>query len=524
MRNHCYSLALGLLLSVVAAPQAKPQTGSAGPDATGAHQPGEVLPPPQTYRTTTRLVVLDIVAVDAKGEPIKDLKAEDVVITEEGEAQSLVEFSFHEAGKTTQSARQLPANVISNSPQFSGNSCLNVILLDSVNTDFSNHAYAQDMLIKYLDSGPAIQPTAVYALEGNLKLLHEFTTDTKALRDSLAHYMPPGVSHIPDVYAAASPFERRGTFQPTARGRNAAFFGMTFLAQALAGYPGRKNLIWISEGFPLNLFPDALMGDGIMVSEDYSPIVEKIADDLMAAQVALYPVSAAGVSQTDQFSAHTAMSSMAQRTGGKTFFNRNDIDLGVRTSLDDGATYYTAEYYPKNRMWDGKFRHIRVKVNRPGVKMTYRDGYYAVSPNTRFGVETVSKQFSNALAITAPASTAVSFQAAVLPPSPQTQNKVQVNFAIDPHSLAFQTGRDGVQRAELNCVVWAYPPKGDPIRVEGGTINAALGPAEYQAMMKSYFPCKRSLDLKPGHYTLRLGVLDRTSSLIGAMSTPIVVP
>ncbi|HET7871443.1 MAG TPA: VWA domain-containing protein [Terriglobales bacterium] len=496
--------------------QSKPANGANNQDATSVFEPA------QTFRTTTRLVVLDIVAVDGKGEPITDVKAEDIQVTEDGEAQKLIGFSFHRPGALNQKSQQ--GNIISNSPQYSGNSCLNVILLDAINTDFSNHAYAQDMLIKYLESGPAIQPTAVYALETNLRLLHEFTTDTKALRETLAHYTPPGVAKIPDVYAAASPFERRGTFQPTARGRTAAFNGMIFLAQALAGYPGRKNLIWISEGFPLNLFPDAMMGEGVMVTEDYSAIVEKIADDLMAAQVALYPVSAAGVSQTDQFSATTAMASMAQRTGGKTFVNRNDIDMGVRTSLDDGATYYTAEYYPRNKGWDGKFRHIKVKINRPGVKLTYRDGYYAVSPNTRFGVDSMTQQFSNAMAITAPAATAIRFQAAVFPPSKQTQNKVLVNIGIDPHTLAFQLGNDGLHRAELNCVVWAYPAKGDPVRVEGHTLSAALGADEYAAMMKAYFPCSRTLELKPGRYTLRLGILDRTSSQIGAMSTPLVVP
>jgi VWFA-related protein len=518
MRISCSGLAIVLLLPAFARPQSTPPAASNKQDVTTVFQPG------QTYRTTTRLVVLDVVATDGSGQPVTGLKAEDFVVTEDGQTQNISDFSFHRPGTPIQAARQLPANVITNAPQFGGNSCFNVILLDAINTDFSDHAFAQDLLIKYLDSNPAIQPTAIYALENNLKLLHDFTTDTKALREVLSHYRSMGVSHLPDVYAAASPFERRGSFQPSRQGRDAAFFGMTFLAQALAGYPGRKNLIWISEGFPLNLFPDALMGDAVMAVEDYSPIVEKIADDLMAAQIALYPVSAAGVSQTDQFPAHSAMAAMAQRTGGKTFFNRNDIDVGVRTSLDDGATYYTLEYYPKSRAWDGKFRHIHIKVGQPGIKLSYRDGYYAVNPNMRFGENTLTRQFSNALAVTAPASTGISFQAAVIPPSPQTQKKVVVNFAIDPHSLAFQQGNDGLERAELNCVVWAYPAKGDPIRVEGHTINAALSAADYATMMKSYFPFQRVLELKPGRYTLRLGVLDRTSGLIGAMSTPLIVP
>jgi len=167
-----------------------------------------------------------------------------------------------------------------------------------------------------------------------------------------------------------------------------------FLAQALAGYRGRKNLIWISEGFPLSLYPETTAADEIMQIEDYSPIVEKIADSLMAAQVALYPISAAGVSKNDQFSAQIAMASMAQRTGGKTFFNRNDIDTGVRTSLDDGSIYYTLAYYPKNKNWNNKFRHVKVKLSRPGVKLQYRDGYYADNPLTRYNIGTMGDQFS----------------------------------------------------------------------------------------------------------------------------------
>ena len=214
--------------------------------------------------------------------------------------------------------------------------------------------------------------------------------------------------------------------------------------------------------------------------------MEKIADDLMASQVALYPISAAGVSKDDQFSAQTAMSSMAQRTRGKTFFNRNDIDMGVRTSLDDGSTYYTLEYYPSNETWNNKFRHIRVKVNRPGVKLQYRDGYRAII-GLWLGTQTMSSELSQAMDINAPVLTAVSFQAAVLPASPPSSNRMSVVFHIDPRTIEFQRGSDGLEHAELNCVVWAYPKKGEPVRVEGGTIMAGLPPEEYEKMRESSF-------------------------------------
>lgn len=49
----------------------------------------------QTFRTTTRLVVVDVVATDEKGSSVKDLKAEDFVVKENNEPQKVVDFSFH---------------------------------------------------------------------------------------------------------------------------------------------------------------------------------------------------------------------------------------------------------------------------------------------------------------------------------------------------------------------------------------------------------------------------------------------
>ncbi|HZI58542.1 MAG TPA: VWA domain-containing protein [Verrucomicrobiae bacterium] len=489
----------------------------------GATQKKETVYQSQTVlRATTRLVVLDVVALDDKGQPISDLKADDFTVLEDGKPQKISDFSYHHPASSNAPARPLAPNIMSNAPQFSANSCMNVILLDAINTDFSSHAYAQDMLIRYLESSPAIQPTAVFALEGKLTMLHDFTTDTKVLRDVVAHFRPQGPEHIPDVYTAASPFQRRGSFKASPRARDVTEHAMLFLARSLGGYPGRKNLIWLSEGFPVSLFPELTAGDQVIVVEDFSPLAERIADALMDAQVALYPIDAAGVSINDRFPARVAMESMAERTGGKTFFNRNDIDTGIRTSIDDGATYYTIEYYPQNRAWDTKFRRIELKLAQGHAQLRYRQGYYALGP-TSDNPASATETFSHALDRDAPTSAAVLFQASVLPPSAQTQNKVVVNFGIDPHTVAFQKQSDDLQHANISCVVWAYPAKGDPVRAEGES-KAALKEDVYQQMMHSYFPCQRSLALKPGHYTLRLGVLDETTNLIGTLTSQVSVP
>jgi hypothetical protein len=87
----------------------------------------------------------------------------------------------------------------------------------------------------------------------------------------------------------------------------------------------------------------------------------------------------------------------------------------------------------------------------------------------------------------------------------------------------FDRQSDNLEHAAVNCVVWAYPGKGNPIRSEGES-NAALKADVFQQVMQNHFSCTRAIELKPGRYTLRLGVLDRTTSLMGSTSVQVTVP
>ena len=100
----------------------------------------------------------------------------------------------------------------------------------------------------------------------------------------------------------------------------------------------------------------------------------------MNAHVAIYPVEAGGLSKDNHLAAQHTMNDMAAWTGGRVFLNRNDLAIGMKNSLEDGSVYYTLEYYPDNKQWDGQFRAIKVSVERPGIKLRYREGYYAVDP------------------------------------------------------------------------------------------------------------------------------------------------
>ncbi len=214
----------------------------------------------------------------------------------------------------------------------------------------------------------------------------------------------------------ASAFSTRGDYHTSERDIENTLNQLNVLAKILAGYPGRKNLIWLSESFPLTLFPETLNQITYSRTEarrvrsagntginhqnlqtsapfkTYAALIKKVSDSLMSAQVAVYPVDAGAVGRNDHLASQHTMDNMAESTGGKSFKNSNDLVLGLRNGIEDGSTYYTLTYYPENKNWDGQFRRIQVKSDRTNMSLRYREGYYAVDP------EKINKEDSDAVA------------------------------------------------------------------------------------------------------------------------------
>ena len=535
---------------------------------TASGQSQEVVHSDQTLRTNTRLVVVDVVATDSRGQAIGDLKPDDLAMFEDGKPQKVSNFTFHPPSKTeVLVSSHLPADVVTNAPLFQASS-LNVMLLDTLNGDFAEQAYVKDQLLKYLARAQFTRPLAIFALEDRLVLLHDFTTDAAALKSTVERFKPPARNNNAEtVQSRASAFSTHGDFHSNDRDIGTTLNQLNALAKTLAGYPGRKNLIWLSESFPVNLFPDnmangvsgicngdacatgaggrstgvglgtqggspmslgrsALEGNGEGSYKDYALLIKKVSDALMNAQVAVYAVDAGAVGKDERIAAHVTMNDMADRTGGRAFINTNDLAASMSSSVDDGSTYYTLEYYPENKKWDGQFRSIQVRSSRPGLNLRYRAGYYALDPEkaNKEDSDAVAESFSRALQVDAPAATQIVFQAQVQPPSDKNK-KVVVTFHIDPRTLAFEHKDGGMEFARLSCTVWAYGKDKDKPVMSNSTVNANLKASEYQQMMQQRFlPCDRQLELKPGTYALRMGVLDRATNKMGTASAQVVVP
>jgi hypothetical protein len=290
-------------------------------------------------------------------------------------------------------------------------------------------------------------------------------------------------------------------------------------------------------------------------ARDYASDIASTAAMLTDSQIAVYPVDAGGVESSSMFSgpstgkdhfgrsitagpmfghqltlestglneAHDAMDMLAERTGGKAYYDRNDIDGAVRDSVSDGSTYYLLGYYPANKEWNGKLRKVQVKAARSGIKLRYRLGYYAADPQAyaKEGPSQRSRELGDAMSLDRPISTGLFFQAAVLPPSEQSQNKVTVLYAVDFRALAVEHGNDGAEHADLECVVQAYSEKGKPLNAGGSTVDAVMKPETYKQAQQSGFPCRTEIALPVGSYLLRLGVRDAHTGLIGTTNAKV---
>jgi VWFA-related protein len=577
-------------------------TISLAPSQAQQPEPSPTLSPLPTLKITTRLVVVDVVAADAKGHPITDLKAEDFTLTEEGSNQQIKVFNFQQPAsgdQGQQSPPKLPPNLVTNVPAYKPNRTMSVLLLDGLNTENVAQKYARQEMLKFLAKLPAGQPVAVFVLGNRLRMIQDFTTDPQLLKDAVARLKDkssPTLQTDPAVTASASAslyelgvpfmldqmqlFQQENQVAQTDLRVQMTMNALMALARTLAGYPGRKNLIWISSAFPANMFVDA---QGIFAGSaqrqiaamaqrnSYSDAIERLSNELSNARVAVYPVDTHGVSNYGVYSslsntdssgnylgdtargstganrlqgssamgselgstteglqaAHSTMNTVAERTGGRAFYNTNDLDGAIRDGIEDGSTYYTLGYYPENKDWNGKFRKIVVRANRPGIKLHYRQGYVASDPHGYLKMDPKQQaiDFGQALNLENPIATALPFKSALIMPSEKNGNKLIVNFGVDAHSLSFELQNDGLQHTSVDCAVQVFDRKGNAIRQpQAQNFSAALQPEQYQLVMQKFFPCNQAVQLAPGDYILRLGVRDNTTGLIGTVNAPVSIP
>lgn len=347
------------------------------------------------------------------------------------------------------------------------------------------------------------------------------------------------------------------------------------IARQLSSVAGRKSLIWVTDAVQYPLItayysdeppqlgrknqnarvPTFLRGNG----DD----VERMARLMNEAGVAVYPVSAEGLETEDlgfkntcgpvpctatsinsprpdvnpaarintgivtadlrarlpDPSQHMAMEMLASRTGGRAYFNRNDLETGVRRALDDARFNYSLAYYPDHNSWIGEWRKIEVKVDRPGVKVLARNGYFALpdarpmAPKSRF-------EFLSGLAASPLDSPQLPMSAHIAASSDSKGRRLHAQVRLNPVSmLALQD--DGKWKGSFEVVFMQMGKNNKLLDLTVKSVDAELSEEEYADAAKEGYQLPANLKFMPGAEELCVILRDGLSDAAGSVHIPL---
>jgi VWFA-related protein len=376
---------------------------------------------PYTIPVLVRRVVLDVVVTDGHGNAVRGLNKKDFKVYEDRKEQDV--RSFEEVDFDTPKnpvvpkLPPLPPDTYMNVATTQERGPLYVIVYDAVHMEGANpmsstgatdQVVARKQLADFLANKPAGTRFALFLLGKDFRLLQGFTTDPNKLLEAFDLHRKDG--YIPYMLLNA---DNLGATDP-----DLPFTVMRFLGHYLEGLPGRKNLIWLSTQFPAFVPMFAVQaaqqggpaqgGDvpGAVVGAQMSPssgasmqaqgfsgsapltlgeswdqkIMMEAIDALNAAQVSVYPIDVGG-GKPELAGIDTIADHIADATGGRAYYNTNDIAGAIEKATINGASYYEISYMPSDTREDQKMRQIRIDVDKKGDVLEYRRYYFAEDPN-----------------------------------------------------------------------------------------------------------------------------------------------
>lgn len=380
---------------------------SLAPESLDSAQPPEEPVSTPVFHTTARLVQVDVVA-RKHGSAVAGLTRDDFTVLDDGNPQNIVLFSATSQIAAGPAGAPLAPGTISNrlEPARATRANATVLLIDQRNTPQSDQAFVMQRIVKFLESRRtnAGQPDRIalytFGRDGALHVSQEPTDDTELLLRAATLLKPHSPSFRTDdsgeSHDESAPFELQSRVMDTTEVLQA-------VARHLASVPGRKNLIWITAGFPL------VSMEGSKLLADFNPRMEAAARALTTANFAFYAVDALGLRgslsgmtdipdaasarlyQYTQFAAfvrpdsafrpafapsENAMSRLASLTGGLTFADNDGIEASIQRALDDSDLGYTLGFYIPQTDGPAAWHKLSVKVNRPGIKVRYRSKYF----------------------------------------------------------------------------------------------------------------------------------------------------
>jgi VWFA-related protein len=470
------------------------------------------------------MVDLNVIAVDSHGEPVGDLTSDDFQVIDAGKKENIAFFHHRDNSRW-----QLPA-LAQNEFSNRGGARIpyaTVVLFDLLNEGFGTRGYAASEIVHTLENLETADYLFLYFLtvDGRLVAVHGLP-DTGEVSHSASD--EPWTRQIKPLMEDS--LRKVNQFRPVdidvAARVVLTFQGLQNLAVQLSRVPGRKNIVWVTDGVPIALGP-VRSDTGDLV--DFTPQVRQLGEALDRSGVAIYPVrqvilgsadaigDTSGSGQTGGagtgLQSEETLNQFAGMTGGRPTTGK-DIATVLKQAMNDLRTSYQIGYYPPQENWNNKFHKLRVTCKRKGIRIQAKTGYYAWAqpPGTRtqqaFGMAASTKFDAAEIGLRA----SVSFD-------PQDGRVAHFDLRIDAGDVALaQEGNDYLGQLRLTVVHYLK---------DGGTESEPVIPFDLHynaqqrdAALKDGIDFTQNVPIGRSGYQLRIMVFDRGSNAIGSLTIP----
>jgi VWFA-related protein len=394
-------------------------------------------------RVTTRAVLVDVL-VNQDGRPVSGLKQNAFTVLENGKPQAISYFEESNAAPPAQAVQmpQMPPDIFTNFSPFPDPPAVNVLLLDTLNTEMDDQMVVHKQALEFLKSAKPGQRMAIFTMGLGLHFIQGFNDDPTVLAAALNHKKNDEVQNAvmiksaaetlaqqnligmmasseayttaasPEMIAALESFIKENDNSRSVDQVQLTLQNLQRLAAFLEGFPGRKNIIWFTDQVPAYFIAGA---DGGVFSGNpaVADEIKRTLSMLAAARAALYPIDARGTSNYSVYTAENAISTansqpqqmvgvngalaastlnddavrntaqmneqiLAEQSGGLAFANSNGLAQIINKITSSSGHFYTIAYRPTDSDMDGSFRKIEIKVSGGKYALSYRRGYYAV--------------------------------------------------------------------------------------------------------------------------------------------------
>ncbi len=515
-----------------------------------------------TFKSQSELVLVNVSVRDRNGNLVQDLKPEDFTILEDNKPQKVSTFDIENmqhapAIETASAAEQVnllsvapkkatavPEDaVLSKQAQAIKDRRLIILFFDLSSMQPDEIERSAQAAQNYVDK--QMQPAdlvAVVSLGSSITLNQDFTSDRAQLKKALASFN----------LGAGAGFEEGsvGTTEGTPDSGNSftvddteynifntdrRLEALRTVAQQVASVPQQKALIYFSSGMDRT----GIENESELRSATNAAVLANMAIytmDIRGLQ-ALPPGGAAqnaslrGVSPyngqstlndlNSNFTTQETLVSLSVDTGGRSYLDSNDFSRVFRGVQQDMEIYYLLGYHSTNTARDGKFRRITVRVNRPGVKLEYRKGYYAAADFKHSNKDDRERQLQEELASDLPSTDLPLYLATGYFRLADQRYYVPISLIVPGSAIPFTRNRDQ-DKATLDVLGIVTDEKKFPAGRVRDTVKLAVNAAnEVQRKNVQY---DNGMELPPGKYHLKIVVRENENGQMGAFETDFTIP